>query len=329
MRIVSWNVNGLRAAMSKGFRRWLSRSPAAVVGLQEVRAREDQLAEHTRAFRGWFTAFSPALRPGYSGVGIVARRAPDAIVTSLDAPEFDVEGRFQLARFGALTLVNAYFPHGAGKSRDNSRIPYKLAFYRRVFDLLEAERRRGAPILVMGDFNTAHLPIDLARPKQNVENSGFRPEEREELDRWLRSGWIDTFRRFEPGPGHYSWWSQRAGVREKNVGWRIDLVLASPGAAPFLKGAFIEGEVRGSDHAPVGVEVDEAILGARPATVSVAALPPAIVVTKRAAKKVVAKKSAARVAAMGAVAKKAVAKKAAAKTGTAKKRPEEKVRAGA
>lgn len=263
MRIVSWNVNGLRAAMVKGFRKWLARSPAAVIGLQEVRAREEQLTEHARVLRGWNAAFSAAERPGYSGVGLLARVRPDAIVTSLGAPAFDAEGRFQLARFGALTVVNAYFPHGAGKSRDNSRIPYKLAFYQKVFELLEAEKERGAPILVMGDFNTAHLPINLARPKQNAECSGFRPEEREELDRWIRAGWIDTFRRFEPGPGHYSWWSQRFGVREKNVGWRIDLVLASPGAERYLKGAFIERAVLGSDHAPVGVEVDDAIMGER------------------------------------------------------------------
>ncbi|MCC6553559.1 MAG: exodeoxyribonuclease III [Polyangiaceae bacterium] len=278
MRIVSWNVNGLRGAIakgfgakgaegdpeprvSKGFPAWLSRSRAQIVGLQEVRATEEQLAEHLPSLGRWHRALFAARRPGYSGVALFSRARPDRIDTTLGDDAFDAEGRFQLARFGRLTIVNAYFPNGSGKDRDLSRIPYKLAFYRRVFDLLEAERARGAPILVMGDFNTAHREIDLARPKQNVKTSGFTPVEREELDRWIRAGWVDTFRRFQPGPGHYSWWSQRLGVREKNIGWRIDYVLASPGAVRYLRAAFIHPHVGGSDHCPVGVDVDESIIG--------------------------------------------------------------------
>ena len=133
------------------------------------------------------------------------------------------------------------------------------------FDLLEADRAAGVPLLVMGDFNTAHREIDLARPKQNRETSGFRPEEREELDRWLREGWTDTFRHFEDGPGHYTWWSQRRGVRAKNIGWRIDYVLASPGAMPFLRRAEIHPEVQGSDHCPISVDLDPHILSNGPA----------------------------------------------------------------
>ncbi len=260
MRILSWNVNGLRSVIEKGFRPWLSRSRAAIVGLQEVRAREDQLADHAKAFKGWHRHLVSAERAGYSGVALLTRTAPDEVVTSLGDPAIDAEGRFQMARFGKLIVVNAYFPNGNGKVRDNGRIPFKLAFYQRVFDRLKPEVKRGAPVLVMGDFNTAHRPIDLARPKQNVKTSGFTPEERAELDRWIRAGWIDTFRRYEPGPARYSWWSQRFGVREANVGWRIDYVLASPGAAPHLRGAFIHDHVQGSDHCPVGVDVDDAIL---------------------------------------------------------------------
>jgi exodeoxyribonuclease III len=261
MRVLSWNVNGLRSVVAKGFRAWLGRSRAAVVGLQEVRAREDQLEDHARVWKGWHRHIVSAERPGYSGVALLAKHAPDGVVTSLGDPAFDAEGRFQLARFGRLVVVNAYFPNGSGKERDNSRIPFKLAFYRSVFGLLEPEKARGAPILVMGDFNTAHRPIDLARPKENAKTSGFTSEERAELDRWIDSGWVDTFRRHEPGPGHYSWWSQRYGVREKNIGWRLDYVLASPGALPYLRGAFIQPHVLGSDHCPVGVDVDEAITG--------------------------------------------------------------------
>ncbi|APR78735.1 Exodeoxyribonuclease III [Minicystis rosea] len=261
VRVLSWNVNGLRSVIDKGFRRWLSRSGAGIVGLQEVRAREDQLVDHARVFTGFHRHLVSAERAGYSGVALLARQKPDVVTTTLGDPAFDVEGRFQLARFGALTVVNAYFPNGNGPNRDNSRVPYKLAFYRRVFELLEADKQRGAPILVMGDFNTAHREIDLARPRENVKTSGFTPDERAELDRWIRAGWVDTFRRYEPGPGHYSWWSQRFGVREKNIGWRIDYVLASPGAIPHLTGAFIHAKVKGSDHCPVGVDIDDAVMG--------------------------------------------------------------------
>lgn len=261
MRVVSWNVNGIRSVLTKGFRPWLSRSKAAIVGLQEVRAREDQIQEHVRHFVRWHRHHVAAEKPGYSGVALFARRAPDEVVSALGDPAFDVEGRFQMARFGKLWVVNAYFPNGNGPARDNSRIPYKLGFYRKVFDLLEPEKKRGAPVLVMGDFNTAHEPIDLARPKENAKTSGFTAEERAELTRWIGAGWVDTFRRFEQGPGHYSWWAQRQDARVRNVGWRIDYVLASPGAAAHLTGAFIQSRVTGSDHCPVGVDLDEAVMG--------------------------------------------------------------------
>ena|SRR5262245_30765810 len=261
MRILSWNVNGLRACDAKGFRRWLARSGADVVGVQEVRARPEDLPRRLAAPRGWHAIFSAAARAGYSGVGLYARRAPDALETALGRRAFDAEGRLQLARFGRLVVANVYFPNGNGKQRDHSRVPFKLRFYRTLFERLEKLRSDGAHVLVMGDFNSAHREIDLARPRENRETSGFLPAERRELERWLAAGWVDSFRAFEPGPGHYSWWSQRAGVRAKNVGWRIDYVLASPEAMRFVRGAFIQRHVRGSDHAPVGVDVDEAILG--------------------------------------------------------------------
>jgi exodeoxyribonuclease-3 len=260
MRVLSWNVNGLRACEQRGFSTWLAGAGAEVVGVQEVRARPEQLPPSVAAAPGWHVAVTPAARPGYSGTALFARREPDDLITSLGEPRFDLEGRLQVARFGRLTVANVYFPNGNGKERDNSRIPYKLDFYRALFDLLEARRRRGGRMLVMGDFNTAHREIDLARPRENEGTSGFTPEEREEMDRWIRAGWIDTFRRFEPGPGHYSWWSQRFGVRARNVGWRIDYVLCSPGAAPYLAAALLWPHVTGSDHCPVGVDLDPAVL---------------------------------------------------------------------
>ncbi len=258
-RILSWNVNGLRACGHQGFRRWLDRSTATIVGVQEVRARIEDLPRRLARPRGWHTHFVCAERAGYSGVGLYARRAPDTVVTALGRREFDREGRLQLACFGRLVVANAYFPKGSGPLRDNSRVPYKLRFYRALRKRLEALLDSGMRVLVMGDFNTAHREIDLARPRQNRDTSGFLPRERRVLDRWLEAGWVDTFRAFEPGPGHYSWWSQRYGVRARNIGWRIDYVLASPSAMPFVRGAFIQARVTGSDHAPVGLDVDPAI----------------------------------------------------------------------
>lgn len=261
MRITSWNVNGIRACAKKGFADWLATAGKNdIIGVQEVRAREEQIPEEVRAPEGFHTHFFAAERPGYSGVGLFSRLAPDSVETTLEVDEFDIEGRLQIANFGKLKIVNCYFPNGNGKNRDNSRIPYKLAFYQRLFDRLEKPLRDGGRVLVIGDFNTAHRPIDLARPKQNEETSGFRPEEREELDRWLQAGWVDTFRHFHPEvPERYSWWSQRFGARQKNIGWRIDYVLASPGAMEFVTNGDIHHDTLGSDHCPVSVEVGERI----------------------------------------------------------------------
>jgi len=260
LRIVSWNVNGLRACVKKGFLTWLAASRTQVVGLQEVRALPADLPEEVRAPRRWHTHFSPAERKGYSGVGLYSRKPPSQVETRLGEERFDIEGRVQLATFGRLVVVNAYFPKGSGKDRDNSRVPYKLDFTRALFERVERLRRGGKRVLVMGDFNTAHTEIDLARPKGNTKNSGFLPEERAEIDRLLEAGWVDTFRAFESGGEHYSWWSQRFGMRARNVGWRIDMVLASPAAMRFVRGAFIWPHVLGSDHCPVGVDADPAIV---------------------------------------------------------------------
>lgn len=254
-------MNGLRACARKGFADWLEASGADVVAVQEVRARPEELPAAVAAPAGWWSAFSPAEKAGYSGVGLFARRAPDSLETTLGRPELDAEGRLQIARFGGLALLNGYFPNGSGKARDNSRVPFKLDFYRAVHVRVERLRAEGARVLVLGDFNTAHREIDLARPKDNRGTSGFLPEECAELDRWIASGLVDTFRHFEPGPDHYSWWSQRFGVRARNVGWRIDYALACPAAMAHVRRAWLEPHVHGSDHCPVGVELDAAALG--------------------------------------------------------------------
>lgn len=260
MRVASWNVNGLRSCATKGFGRWLRGSGFDVACLQEVRATPEQLPRALVKPRGFHAVYAPATRLGYSGVGMFARSLPDHVEIGLGDPSFDDEGRLLTARFGKLTIVNGYFPNGNGKARDLSRIPYKLAFYRALHTRLERALKDGERLLVLGDLNTAHEDIDLARPKENRANSGFRPEEREELARWMQAGWVDTFRHFEKGPGHYSWWAQRPGLRARNVGWRIDYVLASPGALPFVRKAEIHHKVKGSDHCPVSVDLDPAVL---------------------------------------------------------------------
>lgn len=259
VRVYSWNVNGIRSAVSKGLVDWLAGSGAEIVGLQEVRAPQSEIPRELAALGDYHQHYVAAEKKGYSGVGLLSRRKPEAIETSLGAPHFDAEGRLQLARFGRLVIANGYFPNGSGKDRSNDRVPFKLDWYRALFERIEALRRDGLHVLVMGDFNTAHREIDLARPKENRKTSGFLPEECEELERWIAAGWVDTFRAFEPGPGHYSWWSQRFGVRAKNIGWRIDYVLASPSAMAHVRHAFIEPHVMGSDHCPIGVELDPAI----------------------------------------------------------------------
>jgi exodeoxyribonuclease-3 len=259
LRVVSWNVNGLRACTRKGFVDWLRRSGAAIVALQEVRALEHEWPAETLVLPGWHRATSSARRRGYSGVALLSHQPFEEVQTSLGEERFDVEGRVQVARVRRLAIVNAYFPKGSGRDRDNSRVPYKLDFSRALLRVCEDLRAEGLRVLVVGDFNTAHQAIDLARPRQNTQTSGFLPEERAELDRWVAAGWVDTFRQFEPGPGHYTWWSQRFGVREKNIGWRIDYVLCSPSLRPWLRAAFIQPEVRGSDHCPVGVDLDPTV----------------------------------------------------------------------
>ena len=201
MRIVSWNVNGIRACVRRGFVDFLERSGADILGVQEVRALPEEIPPAAHTPPGWHAAFMVAERRGYSGVGIYSKFQPDRVETSTEEPRFDIEGRFIAAHFrtdrGRFAVLNAYFPKGSGNGRDNSRVGYKLDFYRAVFDRAQRLRRR-CPVLVIGDYNTAHREIDLARPKSNVKNSGFLPEERAELDRWIEAGWVDTFRALHP-----------------------------------------------------------------------------------------------------------------------------------
>ncbi len=258
MRIISWNVNGLRACVKKGFLKFLEESGADVICLQEVRAFPEQLAVDVRSPDGWYGSFSPAERAGYSGVCIYSRKEPEKIEISLGESRFDTEGRFIVAHYGRTAIASVYFPKGSGKDRDNSRVPYKLDFHRAVKEKIDILRRRG-PVFVAGDFNVAHEEIDLARPKTNKKSSGFLPEERQVMSEWLDDKWVDVFRKQHPGEeGHYSWWRQWGNARADNVGWRVDYILASNSAAKKVEDAFIWPDALGSDHCPVGVDLRQA-----------------------------------------------------------------------
>lgn len=261
IRVLSWNVNGIRSAARKGLGAWLDSEGADVVALQEVRALPAELPAFLRNGGGWHVQLAAAERRGYSGVALLSRRPPDRVWAGIGEEVFDREGRVIGARFGRLAVLSVYVPKGSGAARDNSRVPYKLSFSRALFRFVQRLRRAGLRIVVTGDFNTAHQAIDLARPRANEGNSGFLPEEREEFGRWIEAGWVDAFRRFHPEPGQYTWWSQRRGVRERNIGWRIDYALVSPNLLPFLADAFHQPEVVGSDHCPVGIELDARALG--------------------------------------------------------------------
>ena len=257
MRIVSWNVNGLRALARKGvFPDFLESSEADIVTMQETRATPEQLSAEVMEPTGWHSYFAAAERKGYSGVAIYSRKPATKIIAELPERKFNEEGRFLVTKFGRMSVASIYFPNGSGKNRDNSRVPYKLEFYESVRAELTKLSRSG-PVWVTGDFNTAHTAIDLARPKSNQKTTGFLPVERDYFGLWTESSWTDVFRKQHPGEeGHYTWWKQWGGARENNVGWRIDYVLTSRSATRKTRNAFIWPDVLGSDHCPIGVDVD-------------------------------------------------------------------------
>jgi exodeoxyribonuclease-3 len=256
VRLLSWNVNGFRAVLGKGFWNWLESCGADVVCLQETKAELAQLDPADQAPPpGWDLAWNHSKKKkGYSGVACYFRDAakPLSVSAGLPDPAFAGEGRSLLLEYPDFWLFNIYFPNGQS---GDERLDFKLRYYDCFLKYAE-EVRRQKPVVVCGDFNTAHHPIDLKNPKQNEKTSGFLPIERAWLDKLVAAGYVDTFRMFEPGPDHYSWWSYRFKAREKNVGWRIDYFFVSEELRPKVKRAWIDPEVMGSDHCPVGVELD-------------------------------------------------------------------------
>ena len=259
LRIVSWNVNGIRSAHSKGFLSWLAAENPDVLCLQETKAHPDQLTKELLSpldgqGKPYRVYWASAQRKGYSGVALLSRSEPRS-VSFLGVREFDEEGRVLAADFAGVTVISAYFPN----SQDaGARLGYKLAFCAAIREFCDGIRARGGHVVLSGDYNIAHTPIDLARPKENEESPGYLPEERAWMEAFTQAGYVDTFRALHPGePNHYSWWSYRTRARESNVGWRIDYHCTDPGLRDRIRSASIRSEVTGSDHCPVVLELEQ------------------------------------------------------------------------
>ena len=255
MRIATWNVNGLRAALKKGFLAWLAAEQPDVVCLQETRLQPEQLPDAPWEALGYRAHWHAGLRPGYSGVAILARQEPLAVRAGLGLDEFDAEGRVLVADYCSFRLYNVYFPSG---QRDYGRVEFKLRFYAALLPLLLADMQSGRELVLCGDFNTAHTELDLARPKENRKASGFLPEERAWVSKYLDHGLVDVFRHLHPGEeGHYTWWSTPTFARGRNIGWRLDYYLLTPSLLEAVSACRIQPEVTGSDHCPVVLEMDD------------------------------------------------------------------------
>ncbi len=251
-RLISWNVNGLRAVCKKGFCDWLLGENPDILCLQETKAHEDQVVREMETLGGYHRIFTAPEKKGYSGVAVFSREKPLTASVGLGVERFDREGRVLVTTFSGFKLFNVYFPNG--KSRPE-RLAYKMDFYEHFLNTVSALRAKGERIVICGDVNTAHKAIDLARPRENEKISGFLPEEREWMDRFVAAGFLDTFRLFESGAGHYSWWDMKSGARARNVGWRIDYFFVSDNLAKNVKSAGIRPEILGSDHCPVTLEL--------------------------------------------------------------------------
>lgn len=253
MKLLSWNVNGLRSVWKKGLLDVLGAEAADVVCLQETKLQAEQVADEMRAPPGYRSYWSFAERKGYSGVVTYLRAEPIAASPLCDSPVLDCEGRLVHTELPDFHLLNVYFPNGG---MGPERLQHKLAFYEAFLAFTESLRKRGKGVVVCGDVNTAHTEIDLARPKEHEKTSGFLPAEREWVARFIAAGYHDTFRIFTAEPGHYTWWDLKSGARARNVGWRIDYFFVSDELRARVRGAAILPHVLGSDHCPVTLTLE-------------------------------------------------------------------------
>lgn len=252
MKILCWNVNGIRAIAKKEFLPWLARESADIVCLQETKANPEQLESELLSPLGYQSYWAYAERKGYSGVAIYTRAPCSGCTVGISIPRFDCEGRTLVLDMDGLVLINGYFPNGG---EDNARVPYKLAYSDAVLDYAKTREKEGKSVIICGDLNTAHKEIDIARPKENEGNTGFLPIERAWLDKLVASGYVDIFRALNPAPHQYTWWSYRMRARERNVGWRIDYFFVSRDLVARVKSASIQSHVLGSDHCPIALEL--------------------------------------------------------------------------
>lgn len=255
IEIVSWNVNGLRALHKKGNWDWLIKKNPDIFCIQETKAEQDQLPIDVRNPQGFTSYFdSSKERKGYSGVAIYSKHKPNKVEYGLNIPEFDQEGRLITAFFDDFVIANVYFPNGGGGSH---RIKYKLEFYEAFLEYINVLRKKGYKIIFCGDINTAHNEIDLARPKENEKNTGFLPEERVWIDKVIKHGYVDIFRKLNPDrPDIYTYWDMKTFARERNVGWRIDYFFISPELVKNVISSDILTSVFGSDHCPISLTLE-------------------------------------------------------------------------
>lgn len=249
MKLLSWNVNGIRAAEKDGrFSKWMKAENPDVVCIQEAKAFPEQVGGLLLHSSKYQALWNPAKKPGYSGTVVFTKTEPLSVTHGIGIREIDDEGRVLVVEYKDFTLLNCYFPNS---QRDSARLPFKLFFCENFLKYCQKLRRAGKNVVICGDLNIAHKAIDLRNPKSNEKNAGFLPEERAWMDQFLAAGYVDTFRKFTPDPGHYTWWSYRPGVREKNVGWRLDYWLTNEEFADRVKSSKIQPDVYGSDHCPV------------------------------------------------------------------------------
>ncbi len=250
MKIISWNVNGLRSVERNGFSAWLKKSGADIVCIEEIKAQKEQIPEDLLSLNKYRLYVNPAKKKGYSGVAVFTKEKPLEVNYTLGLKRFDEEGRMVQLRYKNFIFIALYLPHG-GRFKEN--LSYKLDVYQHLFHHLQKLKSKN--VVVAGDFNIAHEDIDLARPAGNRNNVMFTPEERKQLDTLVESGFVDTFRQLHKGGGNYTWWPYFANARERNLGWRIDYVFVSRSLSKKLSDAFILSKIRGSDHCPVGIVI--------------------------------------------------------------------------
>ena len=250
LTIVSWNVNGIRAAERKGFLDWLAGCGADVVALQETKAAPEQLSDGLRLPPGYSSEWAAAATKGYSGVVTYSRTPPLTATRGLGDPRFDSDGRVLVTRHPGFVFFNIYFPNGG---RGPDWVDHKLAFYARFVEVVRELMAAGESVIVAGDVNTAFAEIDIARPKENVKQSGFMPVEREAMAAFFDAGLIDTYRLLNPTTVKYSWWAAWGGARDRNIGWRLDYIMVSPDLRERIVAADIHCDVMGSDHCPVSL----------------------------------------------------------------------------